>query len=136
MGNLKFYTLGALTLGLSGYESYATILNALAYGNLNILHAVFLTLGLVGAVFCFIEKLQNFSKWLMSIFYLVQVVFIYGETFVFKFFAGFAFPLHWFKPHRNGIEETLNNPVGIGFNLFAMIMFFLVFKLLKAKPVT
>jgi|GEM_PF-5950534 hypothetical protein len=51
-------------------------------------------------------------------FYSLQVVFIYGENFVFKLDPGFAIPLNMLE----GSIQDVANPRGLGINLFAILL--------------
>ncbi|WP_343857963.1 hypothetical protein [Aliiglaciecola litoralis] len=136
MRDFKFYLLGLISFVLGGWELYFSILNAKSGEPINILHVVFLALGMLGAVFCYMVRFRKAAKWLLGIFYLLQTVFIYSKTFVFKFVASFAFPFHYFIKNENGIEQTFNNPVGLGVNLFALLMLFFVYKVFNEKSST
>lgn len=132
MVHLKFYLIGLVTFILSGWELYASILN----GQSSLLHFLFLTVGIVGAIFCFLGKFPQITKWLMITFYLVQLVFIYSESFSLKFVASFAFPIHYFQRNEAGLQQTFNNPTGLGLNLFALVMLFVVLKIYNGKTAT
>ena len=129
MTNLKFHLLVFFSFILSGWELFAVI----STGQLNILNALFLSLGLIGAILCFMGKLPYMAKWSLTVFYLLQLVFIYSESFSMKFVAGFAFPVHYFLQNNNGLEHTFNHPKGLGLNLFALIMLLVVRKIYQAK---
>jgi hypothetical protein len=130
--HLKFYLLGFVTFILSGWELYASSIN----GQLSVLNILFLTIGLVGAILCFSGKFPQTSKLLLVLFYLIQLVFIYSEFLSVKFVASFAFPVHYFLQNDNGLQQTFSNPTGIGLNLFALAMLFIVFKIYKDKTAT
>jgi hypothetical protein len=129
---LKFYLLGLVTFILSGWELYASILN----GQPSVLNLLFLSIGLVGAILCFLGKSPQISKFLLVLFYLIQLVFIYSESLSVKFVASFAFPVHYFLRNDSGLQQTFSNPTGLGLNLFALVMLFVVFKIYKGKTAT
>ncbi|MBA6298747.1 hypothetical protein H4J55_04675 [Colwellia sp. MB3u-22] len=130
--HLKFYLLGLVTFILSGWELYASLLN----GQLGVLHILFLTVGLVGAIFCFLGKFPQMAKRLLTVFYFIQLVFIYSESFSVKFVASFAFPVHYFLRNDSGLQQTFSNPTGLGLNLFALLMLFFVYKIYSGKTAT
>ncbi|RZF82952.1 hypothetical protein EXT46_05735 [Pseudoalteromonas sp. CO325X] len=132
MTNLKVYLLGLITFILSGWELYASVLN----GEISILSFLFLITGLVGAMFCFLNKIHKIAKWLLGVFYFIQLIFIYSESFSFKFVASFAFPIHYFFRNEGNIQQTFNNPTGLGINLFALVMLFVIHRVFKVKTAT
>jgi hypothetical protein len=132
MAHLKFYLLGLFTFLLSGWELFVAIVS----GQFNMLHSLFLSFGLIGATLCILGKLPHVAKWSLTIFYFLQLVFIYSESFSMKFVAGFALPVHYFLRNHNGLEQTISHPTGLGLNLFALIMLLVLRKIYQDKTVT
>ena len=108
MAHLKFYLLGLFTFALSFWELFVAIVNG--------------QFGLIGATLCILGKLPHVAKWSLTIFYFLQLVFIYSESFSMKFIAGFALPVHYFLRNHSGLEQTISHPTGLGLNLFALVM--------------
>lgn len=97
-----------------------------AHGKFDVFYLLFGIIGLTGSILGILGKV--YSRWLLFIFYGLQLIFVYGETFRFVMNPGLAFP---FKILSGSVEEAFANPKGFAINILAIIMLILCFVLLR-----
>jgi hypothetical protein len=103
-------------------SSSALLNNFLVYNSsrdVNIFYLLFSIIGVVGSISAASNK--NYGRWILVIFFGLQTVFIYGESFRLVFNPGISFTFKNLSG-KGTPEQLLQNPHGFGINLLAIIL--------------
>lgn len=116
----------ALLLSLSALVG--NFVNTFVRNDFDIFYLCFTFIGIFGTIAAILE--MNYGRFILMLFFGLQTIYIYGDSFRFVFNPGFSISFNFFSGQPSQIFQ---NPRGFSLNILGLLLFFLSYFWLKEK---